>query len=107
CIPVATGEDIYLLENFQPLVRSGGVSVIHPDVLTAGGILETKHIGDFAYEHGVAVALHMAESPVGCLAAVHAAAAMPARRPKTLKSSSELPISRFLPCTPPITSPAA
>ncbi len=77
CIPVATGEDIYLSKNFEPLILSGGVSVVHPDVLTAGGILETKRIGEFACEHGVAVALHMAESPVGCMAAVHAAAAMP------------------------------
>lgn len=76
-IPIATGEDIYLKEGFEPLIRSGGVSVVHPDVLTAGGILETKKIGEFAYENGVAVAVHMAESPIGCMAAIHAAAAMP------------------------------
>ncbi|WP_020620679.1 mandelate racemase/muconate lactonizing enzyme family protein [Paenibacillus daejeonensis] len=73
--PVCTGEDIYLKENFAPLIQSGGVSIVHPDVLTAGGILETKKIGDLAYEHGVAMAIHMAESPIACLAAVHAAAA--------------------------------
>ncbi|MFC0212997.1 mandelate racemase/muconate lactonizing enzyme family protein [Paenibacillus chartarius] len=73
--PVCTGEDIYLKENFLPLLEAGGVSVIHPDVLTAGGILETKKIGDLAQEHGVAMAIHMAESPIACLAAVHAAAA--------------------------------
>ena len=43
--------------------------MVHPDVLTAGGILETKKIGEFAYENGVAVAVHMAESPIGCMAA--------------------------------------
>jgi len=37
----------------------------------------------------------------------HAAAARPARRPKTTQSSSELPIIRFRPCTPPVISPAA
>lgn len=77
CIPIATGEDIYLKENFEPLITSGGVSVVHPDVLTAGGILETKKIGELAYDYGVAVAVHMAESPIGCMAAIHAAAAMP------------------------------
>jgi L-alanine-DL-glutamate epimerase-like enolase superfamily enzyme len=51
------------------------VSVIHPDVLTAGGILETKKIGDLAQEHGVAMAVHMAESPIACMAAVHSVAA--------------------------------
>lgn len=73
--PICTGEDIYLKENFKPLLESGGVSIIHPDVLTAGGILETKKIGDLAQEYGVAMAIHMAESPIACLAAVHAAAA--------------------------------
>lgn len=74
-IPVCTGEDIYLKENFQPLLEAGGVSVIHPDVLTSGGILENKKIGDLAQESGTAMAIHMAESPIGCMAAVHSAAA--------------------------------
>ena len=75
-IPVCTGEDIYLKENFRPLIEQGGVSVIHPDILTCGGALELKKIADLADDHGVAVAVHMAESPVGCLAAVQTAAAM-------------------------------
>ncbi len=74
-IPVCTGEDIYLKEGFKPLLEARGVSVIHPDVLTSGGILENKKIGDLAAEHGVAMAVHMAESPIGCLAAVHSVAA--------------------------------
>jgi L-alanine-DL-glutamate epimerase-like enolase superfamily enzyme len=73
--PIATGEDIYLKENFLPLIKSGGVAVIHPDVLSTGGILETKKIGDLAEDYGVAMAIHMAESPIACMAAVHVAAA--------------------------------
>ncbi len=73
--PICTGEDIYLKEGFLPLLRSGGVSVIHPDLLSCGGILELKKIGDLAQEHAVAMAIHMAESPIACMAAVHAAAA--------------------------------
>lgn len=76
CVPVCTGEDIYLKEPFRALIEAGGVSVIHPDILTCGGAMELKKIADIADEHGVAVAVHMAESPVGCMAAVHAAAAM-------------------------------
>lgn len=74
-IPICTGEDIYLKENFLPLLESGGVSVIHPDLLTSGGILETKKIGDLAQDYGVSMAIHMAESPIACMAAVHCAAA--------------------------------
>jgi gluconate/galactonate dehydratase len=74
-VPICTGEDIYLKEDFMPLLRSGGVSVIHPDLLTSGGILETKKIGDAAQDHGVAMAIHMAESPIAAMAAAHVAVA--------------------------------
>ena len=74
-VPIGTGEDIYLKENFLPLLRSGGVAMVHPDVLTAGGILETHKIGDLAEEYGVQMSIHMAESPIACMAAVHVAAA--------------------------------
>lgn len=74
-VPLCTGEDIWLADNFKPLLEAGGITVAHPDVLTVGGILETKKVGDLALAHGVPMAVHMAESPIGCLAAVHAAAA--------------------------------
>lgn len=74
-VPICTGEDIYLKEDFVPLMESGGVSVIHPDLLTSGGILETKKIGDMAQDYGVAMAIHMAESPVAAIAAAHVATA--------------------------------
>ncbi len=73
--PIGTGEDIYLKESFKPLLESGALAVIHPDVLTAGGILETKKIGDMAEDYGAQMSIHMAESPIACLAAVHVAAA--------------------------------
>ncbi len=73
-VPICTGEDIYLKEDFMPLLKSG-IAVVHPDVLTSGGILETKKIGDAAQEHGVAMAIHMAESPIAAMAAAHVAVA--------------------------------
>jgi gluconate/galactonate dehydratase len=73
--PVGTGEDIYLKEGFMPLLQAGAVNVIHPDLATSGGILETKKIGDLAQEHGVSMALHMAGTPLSTMAAVHCAAA--------------------------------
>ena len=72
--PICTGEDIYLKEDFIKLMDAGAVSVIHPDLLTAGGMLELKRIADCAAERGVGVAVHMAESPVACMAAAHACA---------------------------------
>jgi L-alanine-DL-glutamate epimerase-like enolase superfamily enzyme len=73
--PVCTGEDIYLKEGFMDLLKARGVSVIHPDIASSGGILETKKLGDLAQDHGVAMAMHMAMSPVAAMASVHCAAA--------------------------------
>jgi L-alanine-DL-glutamate epimerase-like enolase superfamily enzyme len=73
--PICTGEDIYLKEGFMPLLKARAVSIIHPDLATSGGILETKKIGDLAQEYGIAMAMHMAGSPVSALANVHCAAA--------------------------------
>lgn len=75
-IPICTGEDIYLHENFEPLMQSGGVSVVHPDTLTVGGMNEMKKLGDMCDKYGVAMAIHMAESPIGFMAALHCAAAV-------------------------------
>ncbi len=75
-VPICTGEDIYLAENFEPLMACGGVSVVHPDLLTVGGAMEMKKLGDMCEKYGVAIAIHMAESPIACLAAVHTAAAL-------------------------------
>ena len=73
--PVLTGEDIYLLKNFKPLIDIHAVDIVHPDLATAGGILETKKIGDYAEELGVAMAIHQAGTPVSFMADVHCAAA--------------------------------
>lgn len=74
-VPIGTGEDIYLAESFRPLLAAGGVAVVHPDVLTAGGIAQTKKVGDLAEQYGAQMSIHMAESPIACMAAVHVAAA--------------------------------
>jgi L-alanine-DL-glutamate epimerase-like enolase superfamily enzyme len=74
-VPTCTGEDIYLLEGFKPLLDAGAVRIIHPDPATSGGIAETKRLGDYAQERGVAMALHLAASPIATMASVHLAAA--------------------------------
>ena len=73
--PVCTGEDIFGKEGFRPLLQARGVNVIHPDLATSGGILETKRIGDLAQEHGISMAMHMAGTPISTMASVHCAAA--------------------------------
>jgi len=75
-VPLLTGEDIFLLEGgFKPLIDERVVDMVHPDLATAGGIMETKKIGDYAEQHGIAMAMHFAGTPVSFMANVHCAAA--------------------------------
>jgi L-alanine-DL-glutamate epimerase-like enolase superfamily enzyme len=73
--PTTTGEDIYLLKDFKPLIHARAVDIIHPDLASSGGLLETKRIGDYAEEYGIAMAMHQAGTPVSFMANVHCAAA--------------------------------
>jgi L-alanine-DL-glutamate epimerase-like enolase superfamily enzyme len=73
--PTITGEDIYLKEGFKKLCDAHAVDMIHPDLATAGGILETKKIGDYGEEKGLAMAMHSSGSPILFSANVHCAAA--------------------------------
>jgi L-alanine-DL-glutamate epimerase-like enolase superfamily enzyme len=73
--PVNTGEDIFALQDgFQPLIENHAVDVIHPDIETSGGLLETKRIADFADAADIQVAMHHAGSPIGGFAGYHCAA---------------------------------
>ena len=51
------------------------MDILHPDLASSGGILETKKIGDTIQEYGVPMAMHFAGTPVSCMANVHCAAA--------------------------------
>lgn len=73
--PTLTGEDIFGKEAFITLCDERAVDMVHPDLASAGGILETKKIGDYAEEKGIAMAMHFAGTPVSFMANVHCAAA--------------------------------
>ena len=73
--PTLTGEDIFSKEGFKPLIDAKAVDIVHPDLASSGGLLETKRIGDYAEENGVAMAMHFAGTPVSFMANVHCAAA--------------------------------
>jgi L-alanine-DL-glutamate epimerase-like enolase superfamily enzyme len=77
--PICTGEDIYMLGGmlggFKKLIDEQAVDIVHPDLVSAGGILETKKIGDYAEEAGIAMAMHANSTPVAWMANIHCAAA--------------------------------
>ncbi len=74
-VPTNTGEDAYLLDGLKDLIDRRAVDLVHPDPLSAGGLLETKKIGDYAEQRGVAMVLHHAASPVSFMGTIHSAAA--------------------------------
>ncbi|CAN5498491.1 mandelate racemase/muconate lactonizing enzyme family protein [soil metagenome] len=73
--PTITGEDIFGKEEFQKLCDVHAVDIVHPDMGTSGGLLETKKIGDYAEEKDIAMKMHFAGTPVSFMANVHCAAA--------------------------------
>src|SRR5579872_378996 len=77
-IPIHTGEQIYLRENFKDLIEKQAVNVIGPDPADVGGIAELKWIAEYADLHGILVAPHgIFDGLIGLAAHVHLAAALP------------------------------
>lgn len=71
--PTLGYEDLFGLSGFRPFIVQNAVSIIHPDMETSGGLMETKKIADFAYRYGIKTMFHHAGSPVGAMASVHCA----------------------------------
>lgn len=75
-VPTLGFEDLFGMENFRPYIEQNAVDIIHPDMLTSGGLIETKKISDYAYQFGKKTMIHCACSPVGVMAMVHCAATL-------------------------------
>jgi L-alanine-DL-glutamate epimerase-like enolase superfamily enzyme len=77
-VPIHTGEQIYLRENFKDLIEKQAVNVIGPDPEDVGGIAELKWIAEYADLHGILVAPHgVFDGLIGLAAHVQMAAALP------------------------------
>jgi L-alanine-DL-glutamate epimerase-like enolase superfamily enzyme len=77
-IPIHTGEQIYLRENFKDLIEKQAVNVIGPDPADVGGIAELKWIAEYADLHGILVAPHgIFDGLIGLAALVQMAATLP------------------------------
>ena len=77
-VPIHTGEQIYLRQNFKELIEKQAVNVVGPDPEDVGGIAELKWIAEYADLHGILMAPHgIFDGLIGLAAHVHAAAAMP------------------------------
>ena len=76
-IPVATGERIHSAVEYGRLLSKGAVSVVQPDIIHAGGILETRKIATMADAFSVPVAPHNPNGPVATAATLALDIGMP------------------------------
>lgn len=57
-VPIHTGEQIYLRQNFKELIERKCVHIVGPDPFDVGGIAELKWIAEYADLHGIQIAPH-------------------------------------------------
>jgi galactonate dehydratase len=76
-IPIATGERIHTIHEFEMLLQRGAVQFIRPDVCMCGGLTHAKKIAALAEAHYVQVVPHNPLSPVSTAACIQLAASIP------------------------------
>ena len=76
-IPIATGERLHTIYEFEMLLRRGAVQYVRPDVCMAGGITHSKKIAALAEANHVGVVPHNPLSPVSTAACLQLAACIP------------------------------
>ena len=74
--PICTGENLYGLSQFAPLVIRQACAGVHIDIPKSGGLFEAKRIADLADLYGIWTACHNPASAVGTIASAHAAASV-------------------------------
>jgi len=76
-IPIATGERLHTIQEFEMLLARGAVQYVRPDVCLAGGLSHSKKIAALAEAHNVGVVPHNPLSPVSTAACIQLAACIP------------------------------
>jgi galactonate dehydratase len=76
-IPIATGERLHNIWEFEMLLTRNAVQYVRPDVCMAGGITHSKKIAALAEAHHVGVVPHNPLSPVSTAACIQLAACIP------------------------------
>ena len=76
-MPIATGERLRILPDFERLLKHGRVDYILPDVKYVGGVLGLKKIATLAETTNVKVTPHNPSGPVATAASVQCMASVP------------------------------
>jgi len=69
--PVAAGERLYMLEEFEPLISTRACDVVQMDLAHCGGLHVGKRIAGLARARGLSVSPHCSVGPVALCAALH------------------------------------
>ena len=75
-IPIAAGENVYTLMDFERLLAAKAVDFVQPSPAKMGGISELRKIFPLAAIHNIPVMPHSFYDGPGLLAAIHATAAL-------------------------------
>ncbi|MDQ7904793.1 mandelate racemase/muconate lactonizing enzyme family protein [Phytohabitans sp. ZYX-F-186] len=75
-VPVATGEHLFGVHEFLPLLQAEAVDFLQPDPSSGGGITELKKIGDLAKAFHVRFAPHISNSRLNHAAVLHVMSAV-------------------------------
>ena len=75
-IPIAAGENVYTLLDFERLLATRAVDFVQPSPAKMGGISELRKIFPLAAIHNIPVMPHSFYDGPGLLAAIHATAAL-------------------------------
>lgn len=71
-VPVVTGECLYTMEAFLPVIEKRAADILNPDTCAAGGISGMLDIANMARPHAIAISPHNYNSAiVGLAATVH------------------------------------
>ena len=76
-IPIATGERLHTIWEFEALLSRGAVQFVRPDVCMVGGLTHAKKIAALAEAHHVGVVPHNPLSPVSTATCLQLAACIP------------------------------
>jgi L-alanine-DL-glutamate epimerase-like enolase superfamily enzyme len=76
-IPIAGGNSNQRFDDLQRLLLDGCYDIVQPDVILCEGLLRTRALAAMAHAAGVTVTPHTWGDPLGTVANLHLAAAIP------------------------------
>jgi len=76
-VPIATGERLHTIEEFEMLLERDAVDYVRPDVCLAGGLTHAKKVASLAEARYAKVVPHNPLGPVSTAACIQLAAAIP------------------------------